>query len=218
MNAVIFDMDGVLSDTQRLHEETQAAALSRHGIVVDQKALSGRFSGVPNRDWLVTLCDEHGISRDIIPSLLEEFERGFIEEGRGKVRAIDGAPELVAALREEGAPLALVSGSVGSIVALVLTELGLEDAFRAVVTADDPVPGKPSPAPFLLAAERLDVRPKRCVVVEDGVSGMVGARKAGMKCVALAPAGSRVEYPADLVVHSLRDLDSTVLETISVKI
>ncbi len=191
IGAVIFDMDGVLSDTQWLHEETQAAALARRGIVVDHKELGKRFSGVPNRDWLAILCDEYHVPRSVIPGLLEEFERSFLSEGHGKVRAIEGARELVASLRRAGVPLALVSGSNSRVVAFVLAELELADAFKVVVTSDDPVAGKPSPAPFLLAAERLGVAPEGCVVIEDGVSGMVGARKAGMKAVALAPPGER---------------------------
>jgi len=209
--AVIFDMDGVLSDTQWLHEKTQAAALSRHGISIAPEELGDRFAGIPNRDWLVTLCREQHVSQDVIPGLLAEFTRVFLEEGTGRLRAIPGARELVASLRAAQIPLALVSGSNNTIVRFVLAELGFADAFLAVVTSDDPVPGKPSPAPFLLAVERLGVPPTRCVVIEDGRSGMVGARKAGMKVVALAPAGQE-EYPADLVVHSLEELDRERLE------
>jgi len=84
--------------------------------------------------------------------------------------------------------------------------LKIRSKFDAIASTEEVGKGKPAPDVFLLAAKRIGVSPEDCVVIEDGLAGMIGAKRAGMKCIALVPEGSNADYPVDIIVHSLKDL------------
>jgi HAD superfamily hydrolase (TIGR01509 family) len=131
---------------------------------------------------------------------------------------MDGARELVDAVRAAGFRVAVGSSAPPENVALVLERLGGRQLFDAVVNGMDVQRGKPDPQVFLLAAERAGVQPRDCVVVEDARPGIEAARRAGMASVALVSTGRseddfRDALP-DLIVHSLRELDPQVLTTL----
>jgi HAD superfamily hydrolase (TIGR01509 family) len=131
---------------------------------------------------------------------------------------MDGARELIDAVRSAGFRVAVGSSAPPENVALVLERLGGRQLFDAVVNGMDVQRGKPDPQVFLLAAERAGVQPRDCVVVEDARPGIEAARRAGMASVALVSTGRseddfRDAHP-DLIVHSLRELDPQVLTTL----
>ncbi len=126
---------------------------------------------------------------------------------------IAGATETVRRLGETY-PLGLASSAHPAVIAAALRAAGLEDAFRAIAASDEVPQGKPSPDVFLLAAERLAVDPRRCLVVEDSRNGILAARAAGMFAVlvpnpAVPPAPGTVEA-ADLVLDSIVELDGAI--------
>jgi HAD superfamily hydrolase (TIGR01509 family) len=205
--AVIFDMDGVLSDTQMIHAQLESDLLRRFGIEMSPEDLTREFAGVPDPEMFQAIFQRHG--KD--PAGLEKLLEGKWDELKEKVRGggvppVPGSRELVRMLRGRGVRLAVASSSYRSFVELVLQELDLAAQFQAVVTVEDVERGKPHPDIFLLAAERLGVPPPACVVIEDGINGMMAAKRAGMKCIALVPLDSREEHPADLVVSTLKDI------------
>ena len=110
-------------------------------------------------------------------------------------------------------PSAVVSGSSRAEIASCVRELGLEDALRFFIAAEDTTRGKPHPDGYLLAASKLGVEPARCVAVEDSTAGITAAGAAGMRCIAVRAgnfAGQRQEH-ADLVIDSLAELDDELL-------
>jgi HAD superfamily hydrolase (TIGR01509 family) len=130
----------------------------------------------------------------------------MMERSKGQVKPVSGALELIRELRSKGLKMAIGTSSQRELAHLFLSELGLKKMFKVIVTLDDVKNGKPDPEIFLLAAEKLQVAPEECVVIEDGRSGMQAAKAAEMKCVGLVGDRSSKDSPADILVESLKEL------------
>ena len=179
--ALIFDCDGTLADTMPLHFRAWRRVLDGLGHThVFPESQFYAFGGVPAREVLIRLKDEHALDFDV-DELTEEKEAAFAELVVESVPI----PEVVAeAQRFFGvAPLAVASGGQRELVEGTLERLGIRELFPVVVGSQDTERGKPEPDLFLLAAERLGVDPKTCVVFEDAPAGIEAARRAGMMAV-----------------------------------
>ena len=179
--ALIFDCDGTLADTMPLHFRAWRQVLDGLGHThVFPESQFYAFGGVPAREVLIRLKDEHDLSFDV-DELTEAKEAAFAELVVESVPI----PEVVAeAQRFFGvAPLAVASGGQRELVEGTLERLGIRELFPVVVGSQDTERGKPEPDLFLLAAERLGVDPKTCVVFEDAPAGIEAARRAGMMAV-----------------------------------
>lgn len=206
--AVVFDMDGVISDTERLHIDVETVLLSRVGIDASTVLGDGRYIGVPDRQFFSEVFAKHGVTADIDTMIAEKAAllAGCSDDA---ITPIPGALELIAELRRREVRLALASSSPRRFIDRVLRCLRLTEAFEVVVSADDVRRGKPEPDIFLAVAQRLGVPPSACVVIEDSKNGMLAARRAGMTVVGLvSPTGAG---DADLVVNDLRGLTADTL-------
>ncbi|MCX7623389.1 MAG: HAD family phosphatase [Thermomicrobium sp.] len=181
--AVVFDLDGVLVDSEAL----QLAAWQRYVGRFDRALppeLLPRLFGRRLVDAAALIVAE--LALPVSPEeAARERDALFLASLPGNVRPMPGARELVAALRARGLPLGLATSGHRRYVELVLSELGIADAFAAVVTGDDVVRGKPAPDCYQLAAARLGLPPNRCVAIEDAPLGVAAARSAGMRCIAV---------------------------------
>jgi HAD superfamily hydrolase (TIGR01509 family) len=202
--AVIFDMDGVLADTEPVHEMAMGEFLATLGKSITSEYYS-HFVGLGHRAVWTKLRADLSIERP-----MEECLAGYqpiLVKRSGHVPPGPGVVELVSALSSAGIPMAVASSSFRPVVEATLTGLGLRDRFRAVVTGDEVSHGKPAPEIYLKAAAALGVDPKSCVAIEDSGHGVQAARAAGMACLGLE---SRYTDPAGLganrVVASLADV------------
>jgi HAD superfamily hydrolase (TIGR01509 family) len=210
ISAVVFDMDGVVSDTERLHQEVERLILAPYGIAPTSNQTPGRFAGMSDREFFPAVFAAHAVMGDVEAAIAEKWRR-MAELAPGAIAAVPGALELIAELRAGGFRLALASASPRAFIDQVLDALAIRDRFDAVVSADEAARGKPEPDVFLLAARRLGVAPGECVVIEDAENGMTAARRAGMRCVGLVHAGDLSRCPADLCVSDLRTLTPEAL-------
>jgi HAD superfamily hydrolase (TIGR01509 family) len=203
-SAVIFDMDGVLADTEPVYERALGVVLAERGAAVsaaEYAALVGMSSEATWR-WVV---DRFGLPD--APGELLEYESVLIPALLHGLVAAPGVTELITMLRTQSVPLALGSSARRPLVEAVLTRIGLADSFSAVVSGDDARHGKPHPAIFLEAAHRLGVAASACVVIEDSLPGMRAGRSAGMTVVGVRSRYTLgLELPADLIVESLTEL------------
>jgi HAD superfamily hydrolase (TIGR01509 family) len=204
--AVIFDMDGVLVDSEPLHLRATQAALGTRGPSYTERD-NQSFFGATDADLLRLLRILFNLP-DTTAALVEAKTAHLITMIRTEGRLRPGVPVVPLTLREAGLPLALATASRRPVIQAVLERVGLDRAFGAVVSGDEVARGKPAPDGFLMAARRLAVEPERCLVVEDSRNGVLAAKAAGMLVAAVpCPATNHEDFSAaDFVLPSLEAL------------
>ncbi|NDJ53273.1 MAG: HAD family phosphatase [Chloroflexi bacterium] len=204
--AVLWDKDGTLVDSADLHYETwRGATRSVLGFDMSREQFDDLF-GADNVEILRILTGELP-SDDLLARVDAAKEGTFREQARRHLKMMDGALELIEALTADGWRLAIATSAPCENMQLTLSIFGLHNRFQATACRDEVARGKPDPALFLLAAERLGVDAGRCVVIEDSIAGVEAARAAGMACIGLTSthAASKL-HAATRVIHSLREL------------
>jgi len=201
---VIFDVDGVLVDSARPHFESWRQLAREYGGTVTEEQFTATF-GRTNRDIIPILFGEVSEARmQTLGDRKEEIYRDLIRES---TPIVDGAAHLIRALHDAGVLLAVGSSGPRENVDLVLEAISARDLMSAVVSADDVTRGKPDPQVFTIACERLNLDPRRCVVVEDAPAGVAAAHAAGTRAVAVLMHHPAEAFErADCVVSRLADL------------
>jgi HAD superfamily hydrolase (TIGR01509 family) len=207
-HAILWDMDGVLVDTGKVHYQSWEKVLKPYDIPYSWDVFAGTF-GMTNKAIITNLFDNP--SADFIQEMDEEKEQLFRENVPGNVLEIPGTRQWLERFQSWGYPQAVCSSAPLANIETLLNEIGIQPYFQAIVSASK-MASKPDPAVFLTAAEILGVLPNQCVVIEDAPAGIEGARQAGMKCVALTTTSS-AEYlqGADLIIDDLNDLNEDQL-------
>jgi len=197
-------MDGLLLDTETLWTHAEEELFRRHGAEFtfdDKLAVMGTTEDFTARYYAERL------GRTLVQGyeLFEEMRKIMINLLQLQVQGRPGAIELVERLRGR-VPLALASNSGREIVDTALATARLSQAFDAIVTADDVSDGKPAPDIYLLACERLGVRPEDSLALEDTPSGIAAAKAAGLACIAVPQFAETDVSEADRVIDSLEEL------------
>ena len=211
MPAVIFDMDGVLIDSEPRWHVAEIEVFGSVGVpLTAQKCLE--TTGLRTDAMVDYWYERHpwsGQTKSDVGRRVQERVRDLvIAHGT----AIEGALELLGALRASGVPLALCSSSPRFLIEATCEKLGILRNFVVLQSAEDCARGKPHPDPYLATAERLGVAPAGCVVIEDSINGMKSARAAGMKVVGVSTdAAARAEGLCDMVSTSLVELEPSAV-------
>lgn len=204
--AVIFDMDGLLLDTETLWHAAETELFARHGGEFtwdDKMAVIGTSADVTARYFAERLGRPLAEGNALVDEMIA-IMHGLV---RRAVDARPGAVELVERLRElERVGLGLASNSPRFLVDDALATAGLTDAFDTIVTSDDVEHAKPAPDIYLLACERLGVPPGEAIALEDSASGIAAAKAAGLTCIAVPQYAETDASAADRIVDSLEDL------------
>ncbi len=210
IEAVVFDMDGVLVDSEPIWRAVEQEVFAGVGIEVTEQDLletmGVRVADVVERWYRRHPWDEPSrqeIAETIVERVAEAIEQGGALN-EDAVRAVDHVHGL-------GLRLALASSSPMRLIRAVLSLGGLSDRFEVVLTAEDEEQGKPDPAVYVSAARELRVPAERCLAVEDSVNGVRSAKAAGMLCVAIPVSGVTEGFEgADLVLGSIEELDDRI--------
>jgi len=200
--AVLWDLDGTLVDSAEYHWRSWRGAMAAEGMPITYQQFLEGFGQKNDRILRAWLGED--IDADRMHRLGDAKERDYRRLAReGELRPLPGAAEWVMRLRDQGWRQAIASSAPRANVEVVLGALGLEEAFDAIVSAEDVTAGKPDPQVFLAAAKKLSMPAERCIVVEDAAAGIEAARRAGMRSIGV----SRSErLDADVFVASLADL------------
>lgn len=193
IQAVVFDMDGVLLDSEPLHHLVVNDLLAEHGIAIDAELYKTYLGTTVEYTWsdLIRRFDlPHAVAY-----YRERYDVAILASYRQHSQPAAGAIALVAELRRRGLKLAVASSSRTEWVRTALDQLGFGTAFDQVVTGDMISRSKPDPEIYLLAAARLDVRPAGCLAIEDAPKGVASAAAAGMTVV-----GVRTSYTEHLAL------------------
>lgn len=208
--AVVFDMDGVVSDTQTLHAQVEEKMLRHYGIKITAKKITEKYAGVPDNVCFTEIFKEYKVKVNLDKFIAEKWKK-VLSLARKNVSPIEGSIKLINDLKKAKFKLGLASSSPLRFIKLVLSKLKLQHEFNAISSGEEVKRGKPHPDIFLLTAKKLNVRPDLCVAIEDGKSGMVAAKAAKMRCVGLVTT-KEGKYPADLIVTSLYQLSTKIIK------
>ncbi|MEU7857265.1 HAD family phosphatase [Nonomuraea sp. NPDC049141] len=211
MEAVFFDMDGLLVDSEKVWLEVETGVMARLGAEWTPEHQVHLVGGSMERtvDYMLAVSGSSVTPEDLREWMID----GMVARLVDGVRMMPGASELLDAVREEGIPVALVTSSLREIADAVLKAVG-RDRFDAIVTADDVTRTKPDPEPYLTAAVLLDVEPVRCVVLEDSPNGVAAATAAGCAVVAVPSLLPIDPAPGRLVVPSLTEVTVPTLRAL----
>ncbi len=206
IQAVIFDLDGVLVSTDECHYQAWREMAEGQGIPFDRK-VNERLRGVSRMQSLDIILERaaRAYSQEEKQALARQKNESYVRM-IGRLDAgslLPGAIETLASLRKREIPAAV--GSSSRNARAILQQLGLEAYFRAVADGNDISRSKPDPEVFLVAAGKLGVLPERCLVVEDALSGVDAALGANMQVLAVGPA--KAHPGAALTAESLADID-----------
>jgi HAD superfamily hydrolase (TIGR01509 family) len=202
--AVVFDMDGLLLDTELLWHRAEVELFTRHGAEFswdDKMAVIGSSFDF-TADYF---ADQLGLPRERGAALVDEMVDLMHGHLREQVDGRPGAVELVERLRGR-TRLGLASNSPRQLVDTALATARIGDAFDAIVTSDDVERSKPAPDLYLLACERLGVAPADALALEDSPSGIAAAKAAGLTCIAVPQFAETDVSAADRVIDSLEEL------------
>jgi HAD superfamily hydrolase (TIGR01509 family) len=212
--ALIFDMDGLLVDTETCDYEAWRELHAAHGVELSLPDYCHHAGMYGSWDQMyAALSEASGVPADALHARREPRFREMVAQ------ALEPSPELLRLLREletSGVKRAIASSSDSDWVAYLLDGLGIRSAFQAIATGHDVVNRKPAPDLYLLAARRIEADPRRCVALEDSVHGVQAAQAAGMRVIAipnvvsahqdLSAADARVEHFGDVTLEMLEGL------------
>jgi HAD superfamily hydrolase (TIGR01509 family) len=213
IEAVVFDLDGVVVDSEHVWDAAREALARERGGRWHEGAQQDMM-GMSSVEWSRYMHDVIGL-KDPPEEISAEVVRRLEATYREELPLIDGATEAVARLAERW-PLAVASSSNRPIIDLVLGLSGLDRFFRVAVSSEEVSRGKPAPDVYLEAARRLGADPERSAAVEDSRNGILSARAAGMRVVAIPntrfPPGEEALAAADVVIPSIGELTPDVVE------
>ncbi len=207
IEAVVFDLDGVLLDSEQVWDEVREQLVKERGGRWRDQAHT-EMMGMSSVEWSRYMHDELGVS-DPPEEISKEVVRRLAEVYRERLPLIEGAVEAVERLAARW-PLGLASSSNRELIDLVLELSGLARFFRVTVSSEEVPRGKPAPDVYLEAARGLGVPPENCAAVEDSRNGIRAAKAAGMRVIAIPnphfPPGEEALALADVTLGSLAEL------------
>ena len=185
MKAVIFDMDGVLTDSEPLINAAAVAMFRERGLIVQPEDFLP-FVGTGENRYLGGVAEKYKFPIEIVSAKKRTYEI-YLNLVPSELRAFPGAQDLVRACQRAGLKIAVASSADLIKIVANLRQIGLPpEEWGAILSAEDATHKKPAPDLFLAAARKLGVTPAQCVVIEDAINGIQAAKAAGMRCVAVA--------------------------------
>jgi beta-phosphoglucomutase len=216
--AVIFDFDGIIVDSEPLHFRAFKEVLEPRGTSITWEDYCDTYIGYDDRDAFKAIHKAaekkltSGELKDLIRQKAAVFE-GYIHNG--EATPLPGAVDLIRSMPAR-LPVALCSGALKQDILPVLEQLGIEGAFSQIVTAEDTEKSKPDPAPYRLALHKLNIAdPSSAVAIEDTPAGILSAKGAGLKVLAVTNSYDRdYLHEADAITASLEEASRSMLESL----
>jgi len=215
IKAVIFDMDGVIIDSEPLHYEANKEIFSRLGIPVQDVPYSN-YIGVSNEEMWQDLKNTFSLPYSVNELVERQNNETIKHFKKSSLKPIDGIVELLSTLKNNNFKIGLASSSPKVLIEEVLSSLNLDKYFDVYASADHVAYGKPKPDLFIYTAGLLRVIPRECVVIEDSKNGVKAAKAAGMKCIGFINPNSMNQdlSLADVKVNSIKEITIDLIKSL----
>ncbi|HEY4110311.1 hexitol phosphatase HxpB [Puia sp.] len=205
LNTVIFDMDGLLIDSEPCWQEAGMETLLEFKVTLSQVQYH-HTTGLRTREWLDYWFSQFGIGKEGIPAAEAALHRNVIGKIKANAAPMPGVKPIIDFFKTRGFHIGLATSSPLSLVQVVVDKLGIGNCFEAIASAEHLPYGKPHPQVYMDCAEALSVNPLHCLAFEDSFNGLIAAKAARMKCV-VVPVNDQAHLPkwgaADLQLGSL---------------
>lgn len=215
-NAVIFDMDGLLIDSEPLWQQAGMDTLKLFGIQLTHEQYI-TSTGLRTPEWIDYWFHQFGIDPEHAPKAISTIEEAAMEKIRLQGEPMPGVGTILEFFRSKGYPIAIASSSPMRMIEMVIQKLGIGSYVQKISSAGELAFGKPHPEVFIHCAAQLQVKPMQCLVFEDSFNGLIAAKAAKMKCV-VVPAPEVFHQPkwsaADLKLGSLVNFNELLLQAI----
>jgi len=214
MQAVIFDMNGVIINDERIHQESWRVYCKKHGFQITEEDFKHNVFGRTEKDTFTYLYN-----REITPEELEQFSNERVDTAieifKPQIKMTEGLQNLLDELLEMNIPMAIATSARKRYFNFIMDQLNIRKYFIVVLTAEDITKGKPDPEIYLETASKLQIEPQNCIVFEDTLSGIKAAKAAGMKVVGIATTHFKEELGlADTVVNNFEKVNLEFLNSV----
>lgn len=216
IDAVVFDFDGVLADSERLHLRALTAAFAVRGWTLTEADYFTHYLGYDDRGCIAAFAQREGLTipADVAAQVLEDKTRRYLALLAAGDVLFPTARPCIERLAQD-VPLAIASGSLRGEIEHILSANGLRHHFQVIVGADDVLAGKPAPDSYVQAVAALGVAPTRAVAIEDSPWGLQSARGAGLRTIGISTSYPKAALTdADTVIDSLDEVSLMWLRTL----
>lgn len=214
IEAVIFDMNGVIIDDEQVHEFAFKEVCKKYGVTLTSKEYSNLCMGRTDEECFIKIIEKFKVKDISVKKLIDLKSRKYLELIQKNIKSFPHAIKLITSLKANFR-LALTSSSNRDEINMILAYFKINDFFEVIVSAQDIVHGKPHPEPYLLTAKKLKVSPKNCLVIEDSKNGVDAAKSAGMYCIGVHSSLIHQDLSkADIEVDSLKDISVNIIKSI----
>ncbi|MBI5391731.1 HAD family phosphatase [Candidatus Woesearchaeota archaeon] len=212
-DAIIFDWDGTLADTEPCWSQADKMLLSEYKIKYNDE-LKSRLTGRSQKECVGIFIEEYGLSITVeegVRKRLLALRRVYINVGDV---LMPGAREVIKEMRERKIKMAIASGSPLGILKEIVKKQGIYNCFEEIISSDEVRKGKPAPDIYIEAAKKLGVKRENCVVIEDAQAGVIAAKEAGMFCLVIPNKYTKDQdfARADKIINSLKEIKSIIVE------
>ena len=212
ITTIIFDMNGVITDDEDLHESATKEVFRDIGVDLTSENYREFCMGRTDLAAFKDLFDEFTIKNESVENLIVKKSYKYQKLIQGNLKVYPGIIPLIKELYKDYT-LALTSSSTFEEVQLVIDQLKLKKYFKVIVTSKDVKHGKPNPEPYLLTAKKLNIKSENCLVIEDSKNGIQSAKKAGMICIAIPNTEDRSKlFEADQIIESYDRLTNKFIQ------
>lgn len=217
IEAVIFDMDGLLIDSEPVWREVEIELFNGLGVPLNEQN-AAETMGLRADEVVRYWHQRHPWDNPAPEAVTEKLLDRMVEAVSARDIALPGVQEVFGAVEAAGLPAAIASSSPSRLIQAAIHRLAIRDRLQIIQSAEHEPYGKPHPGVYIKTAERLGVQPEQCLAFEDSANGVLSAKAARMKCIAIPEEISR-HHPnfhiADKILHSLLEFDEGVLQELS---
>ncbi|HDZ06720.1 hypothetical protein LCGC14_0292850 [marine sediment metagenome] len=215
ITTVIFDMNGVITDDEDLHELATQKAFEKVGLTITPNIYRQYCLGRTDASAFVDLINDFNLKNQKVSSIITDKSILYQKLIASNLKIYPGVIELIENLYLKYT-LALTTSSTFKEVKTVVNQLDIEDLFKVIVSSNDVKRGKPDPEPYLLTAEKLGVSSDNCVVIEDSENGVRSAIAAGMKCVEITNTeDSKNLLAADQIIEKYSEITEDLIKNLA---